>query len=104
MAFDNWLVVDTRPGLAVPGSLVNVTQADAVIVISHAPYARRSVQLAALCHDAGAYVLAITDRISSPLLKVGLCPFPGFGGKSTILSVECCNPLPYRIYNGHADP
>ena len=75
MAFDNWQIVDTRPGLAVPGSLLTVSQADAVIVISHAPYARRSVQLAELCHESGAYVLAITDQISSPLLKVASAHF-----------------------------
>ena len=75
MAFDNWRLVETQPGRAAAGSLLGLSEADAVIVISHAPYARRSVQLAELCQEAGAYVLAITDHISSPLLKVASAHF-----------------------------
>lgn len=75
MAFDNWQLVDTRPGHAMPAGLLELNAEDAVIVMSHAPYARRSIELAEICQDAGAYVLAITDSISSPLLKVASAHF-----------------------------
>ena len=69
MAFDNWhLVLDQAEGVA--SRLAQAGPADVAVVISHAPYARRSVDAARLCRLAGTYVLAITDSAASPLLGV----------------------------------
>lgn len=74
MAFDNWrLVLDEPTGIASNLALLN--EQDAAIVMSHAPYARRTVDAARQCRAAGAYVLAITDSAASPLLAMASAHF-----------------------------
>lgn len=59
LAFDNWSVVGRTDGSA--SALARLTPKDAVILVSHVPFARRSIEAAILAAERGAYVVSITD-------------------------------------------
>ena len=60
-------VVTILPGVPGGGILADLGAADAVIVIAHAPYTERSIRASRLASRAGAFVVAITDDLSSPV-------------------------------------
>ena len=66
MAFDNWQVF----GAGVESdsaTLAGLGNRDLAIVISKAPYATRSIEIAKHISNSGATVIGITDKVSSPL-------------------------------------
>jgi DNA-binding MurR/RpiR family transcriptional regulator len=66
MAFDNWQVLrgGTESNAA---TLSGLDQSDLAIVISKAPYARRSIEAAKYIRLHGTPVIGITDEVTSPL-------------------------------------
>jgi DNA-binding MurR/RpiR family transcriptional regulator len=67
MAFDHWQVV-THDGAA--DTLGTLGRADVLLVLSLAPYARATVARADFARRRGARVVAVTDRVESPLLPL----------------------------------
>ncbi len=47
-----------------------MSEQDALIAISYAPYSSETVELARIAHDRQAAVIAITDNITSPLIRL----------------------------------
>lgn len=74
IAFGDWTAVDMRNSSAA-SALAELNEKDAVIVITHSPYARRTVEAANLASATGAYVVAITDSMSSPVARVASATF-----------------------------
>lgn len=72
-AFENWTHPSTGPAWA--RAVAGLGKKDAVIVITHAPYARQSVERARYAQQTGAYVVAITDAVSSPTIPVSSASF-----------------------------
>ncbi len=64
IAFDNWHVVGASLGV-----LTKLSDGDVVLVLSYAPYARRSVHLARMVKDTRANLVAVTDDEGSPLVE-----------------------------------
>ena len=64
----NWRVVG-RMGASLSSSLVDLSEDDALIIITKSPYAKRAIVAAKMAHEAGAYVLVITDKHSCPALE-----------------------------------
>lgn len=66
MAFDNWRVLGGSAES--PAScFADLDQRDVVLVISKAPYARRTIEVAAFAKSRGVPVIGITDELMSPL-------------------------------------
>ena len=65
---DKWTVTG-RNGISLASALASMTNEDAVIVISMAPHAHRSVRTAEMAAGTGARVIAITDSFAFPGLK-----------------------------------
>ena len=65
IAFDNWHIV----GPTALGVLTKLSDEDVVLVLSYAPYARRSVHLARMVKNTGANMIVITDDEGSPLVE-----------------------------------
>ncbi len=63
----NWRVAGRR-GASLSSSLVDLTDEDALIIITKSPYAKQSILAAKMAHEAGAYVFVITDKHSCPAL------------------------------------
>ena len=68
MAYDSWHVYGGEAG-ADAALLSDVDQRDVALVISKAPYAMRAIRVAQHLKGAGAHVIGITDKLSSPLCK-----------------------------------
>ena len=68
MAFDNWHILGDGPN-SDAGLIYDVTENDTALIISKAPYAASSIKAAKHLRDRGAYVIGITDGISSPLCQ-----------------------------------
>ncbi len=66
MAFDNWQVLGAGVE-SVSSTLAGMDKSDLAIVISKAPFATRSIEIAKEISNSGARVVGITDKISSPL-------------------------------------
>jgi DNA-binding MurR/RpiR family transcriptional regulator len=69
MAFPNWAVVG-RGGSSVPGGLLDVSKRDAVLAVAKSPYARRSVEGVRLARQGGAHIVAVTDGVQSPVMRL----------------------------------
>lgn len=67
--FDNRWAVAGRNGVTLASSLSRLTPRDAVVVISKAPYARRSVLATEMAAEHGASVVALTDSHAFPGLR-----------------------------------
>lgn len=67
MALPNWTVAGQHRG-TLTADLIDLSPEDAVLVMTKSPYARQAVEAAALARESGAYVLAISDAIQSPIL------------------------------------
>jgi len=68
MPFDNWYCLSGRESS--DAARIADLQADtAAIAISLTPCSRRTVELARMARERGAYLLAITDKPSSPLTR-----------------------------------
>lgn len=65
LAFTHWQVIGQN-GVSLTTTLTGVTQDDALLVIMKYPYARRSVDATQMAHEAGAFVVVITDSIICP--------------------------------------
>ena len=63
----NWRIAG-QMGASLSSAMVGLNEQDAVLIITKAPYARRSVMAAQMAADAGAYVIVITDKHSCPVL------------------------------------
>ena len=72
-AFENWSHPST--GAAWARAINGLGAEDAVIVITHAPYARQSVERARYARQSGAFVMAITDAVGSPVIPVSSSSF-----------------------------
>lgn len=66
MALPNWSVFG-RNGSSMSSQIMDLGPEDAVIAISIAPYARRTVKATQLSRNQGAHVVALTDSPASPL-------------------------------------
>jgi len=64
--FDGRWTVAGRNGITLASSLTRLTAKDAVVVISKAPYARRSVLATEVASKRGAKVIALTDSHTFP--------------------------------------
>lgn len=70
----DWL----RPGTLLAGDasgalvdqIAQLTPADALVVVSQAPYTRQTIECAQLAHGAGVPVIALTDSPLSPLARL----------------------------------
>ena len=69
IAADNWMLLDAASSTSAP-ALLSVNSKDSVLVLSHRPYSRQTVEAAKVAHQAGARVIAVTDAASSPLLPL----------------------------------
>lgn len=65
---DGWSVVG-RNGVTLASALARLTKDDAVVVISKAPYASRSVRATKLASERGASVIVLTDSHAFPGLR-----------------------------------
>ena len=72
-AFDNWSHPNTPAAWA--RAIIGLGEEDAVIVITQAPYAHQSVERARHARQLGAYVMSITDAISSPVIPASSASF-----------------------------
>ena len=72
-AFENWSHPGT--GAAWARAVAGLGKQDAVIVLTHAPYARQSVERAQYARKSGAFVMAITDAVGSPVIPVSSSSF-----------------------------
>ncbi len=72
-AFENW----THPATSAAWTraVAGLGKQDAVIVLTHAPYARQSVERAKHAREAGAFVMSITDAVGSPVIPVSSSSF-----------------------------
>jgi len=68
MAFPNWHVLG-RGGESIAAGLFDIGKRDAALVVTKSPYASRSIEAARGAAEAGAYVVAITDGIQSPVMR-----------------------------------
>ena len=67
--FDGRWSVAGRNGTTLASTLMRLTREDAVIVISKAPYANRSIAATELAAESGASIIAITDSHAFPGLQ-----------------------------------
>lgn len=67
--FDGRWHVAGRNGVTLASSLMRLTPGDAVIIVSKAPYAKRSVLAAEIAAERGAKIVALTDSHAFPGLK-----------------------------------
>ncbi len=68
LALGNWHLAKPD-GYSLSAAVSNLDERDAAIVVTQKPYARLSINAANLAAKRGAYVVAITDGIASPVLK-----------------------------------
>ena len=61
----NWRVAG-RMGASLSSSFAELSEEDALIIITKSPYAKRAILAAQIAQEAGAYVLVITDKHSCP--------------------------------------
>ncbi|TCP41347.1 MurR/RpiR family transcriptional regulator [Rhodovulum marinum] len=64
----NWRLAG-RMGASLATAMADLTQADALIVLTKPPFARRAVRAAEMGRERGAYVVVMTDTHSCPALK-----------------------------------
>ncbi|WP_287186625.1 MurR/RpiR family transcriptional regulator [Rhodovulum sp.] len=64
----NWRLAG-RMGASLASAMADLTAADALVVLTKPPYARRSILAAGMGHERGAYVVVITDTHACPALK-----------------------------------
>lgn len=69
MALPNWRVAG-RSGSSLASAVVNLSPRDAVLVMTHEPYAARSVRAARFAREQGAHVVGITDGAHSPVAAI----------------------------------
>ena len=70
----NWTIAG-RMGASLSATMVGLGSEDAVVILTKAPYARRSVVAAEMAAATGAYVIVITDRHSCPALEFASAHF-----------------------------
>jgi DNA-binding MurR/RpiR family transcriptional regulator len=68
LAASNWEVAG-KGGKSFASSLAGLDSRDVVIVLSVAPYVRRTVETAQMVSQAGATTVSITDNLESPVLR-----------------------------------
>ncbi|MEM7429115.1 MAG: MurR/RpiR family transcriptional regulator [Pseudomonadota bacterium] len=72
-AFENWTFpVDSASWSR---AMWGLGPEDAAIIVAHAPYARQSVERARFVHSTGAFLIAITDDVASPLIPSSSASF-----------------------------
>ena len=67
--FDERWSVAGRNGLTLASSVARLTNKDAVIIISKAPYAKRTVLAANMAAERGATIIVLTDSHAFPAIK-----------------------------------
>ncbi|MCP4072502.1 MAG: MurR/RpiR family transcriptional regulator [Hyphomicrobiales bacterium] len=65
MAFENWRVLGDKP-TSIASTLTGISKQDVMLVICHAPYAKRSVEIARFARSTGVRIICITDHFMSP--------------------------------------
>ncbi len=68
LAFTHWQVVGSN-GISMTTALTDLTGADAVLVITMEPYAKRSIYAAQIACESGAFVIVISDSNSCPAYR-----------------------------------
>ncbi|MCR9137581.1 MAG: MurR/RpiR family transcriptional regulator [Alphaproteobacteria bacterium] len=79
LAFTHWQVID-RQGTSMTTTLTGATPDDALLIIMKDPYARRSVDATQMAHEAGAFVVVISDSI--------LCPASRYAAHSFVVPTD----------------
>ena len=74
-------------GSSVPGGLLDASKRDAVLVVAKSPYARRSVEGVRLASQGGARIVAITDGVQSPVMRLADHSFVVRDGEPELLSL-----------------
>jgi len=64
---DNWMIVG-RMGASLGAGIANVTDQDALIIITKPPFAKSAIRGAEMAAKQGAYVIVITDTHTCPAL------------------------------------
>ena len=65
---DNWHMAG-RMGASLGSGLTGLDQADALVIVTKPPFAKRALLAAEVARQAGAYVVVITDSHSCPALR-----------------------------------
>lgn len=68
LAFTHWQVVGSN-GVSLTTALTGLTGADAVLVITMEPYAKRSINAAQMACESGAFVVVISNSNSCPAFR-----------------------------------
>jgi len=68
LAFSTWQVVGQN-GVSLATALTGLEQRDALLIVMKNPYAQRSVDATQIAHEAGAYVVVISDSMFCPAFR-----------------------------------
>ena len=71
---DGWLVASPG-GVTLAGALARMDQRDAILVLSKAPYASRSLRVSKAAKEKGLITVVITDSHAAPVLEFADHPF-----------------------------